>query len=134
PGLRPARRLRSAAVQPALRVSRITPRAAVALTVVAGFALWGALAFEESVPHFFFDELYYMKAGVSFGQGHGLRFRGHAWGYGPLFPIVIGGIVRLTPNQEVTYEVVKLFNAACFALAAVPIYLLARRLLAPWPS
>jgi hypothetical protein len=112
----------------------VSPRVAVGLAAVSAFVLWGLLAYEATVPRFFLDELYYMRAGVSFGQGHGLRFRDQGWGYGPLFPVLIGAVVRLTPDQEATYEVVKLVNAACFALATVPVYLLARRLLEPWPS
>ena len=59
------------------------------ITVVVSFALWGLLAYRASVPRFFLDELSYMKAGTSFAQGDGLRFRGQAWGFGALYPILI---------------------------------------------
>jgi hypothetical protein len=113
---------------------RVSPRVAVALIAVASFVLWGVLGYEASVPRFFIDELYYMKTGVSFAQGNGLQFEGSSWGYGPVFPVLVGAIVRLTPNQEVAYELVKVANALFIALAAVPIYLLSRRMLPPWPS
>ncbi len=104
------------------------------LIVLLSFGVWGVLGYEASVPRFFMDELYYMKAGVSFAQGHGLQFEGGSWGYGPLFPLLIAGFVRLTSSQESAYELLKVANAAFFALASVPIYLLARRLLPAWPS
>ncbi len=44
------------------------------------------------------------------------------------------GCFRLVPDRVEAYEAAKLLNALLFALAAVPFYLLARRLLAPWPS
>ena len=112
----------------------VSPRVALAFIVLASFALWATLGYVASVPRFFMDEIYYMKTAVSFAQGHGLQFEGAPWGYGPLFPVVVGAIVRLTPNQEVAYELVKVMNALLFALAAIPVYLLSRRLLPPWPS
>ncbi len=116
------------------RVSPVSPRAAITTTVLLSFAVWAVLGYAASVPRFFMDELYYMKAGVSFGQGHGLQFEGQSWGYGPLFPLLIGGLVKVTSSQETAYELLKVANAAFFALASLPIYLLARRLLPPWPS
>lgn len=113
---------------------RVTPRVAVGLIAVASFALWGTLGYAASVPRFFTDELAYMKTAVSFAQGHGLHFEGTSWGYGPVFPVLVGVIVRSTPNQEVAYELLKLANALFLALAIVPIYLLSRRVLPPWPS
>ena len=114
--------------------SRVTPRTAVIAIALFTFAVWAALGYAASVPRFFQDELYYMKAGVSVAQGRGLQFEGQGWGYGPVFPVLIAGIVKLTPSQESAYVLIKLANAAFFALALAPIYLVARRLLPPWPS
>jgi hypothetical protein len=114
--------------------SRVSPPVAVAVIALSSFAVWAALGYAASAPRFFMDELYYMKAGVSLAQGHGLQFEGTSWGYGPIFPLVIAGLVRATSSQETTYELIKVANAAFFALASAPIYLLARRVLAPWPS
>ena len=117
-----------------LRGQHLSPRVAVALIAVASFALWGALGHAASVPRFFMDELEYTKTGVSIAQGHGLQFEGTSWGFGPAFPLLAGAIVRLTSNQEVAYELLKAANALFFALATIPVYLLSRRLLPPWPS
>ncbi len=113
---------------------RLSPGVAVAVIALLSFVVCAALGYAASVPRFFMDELYYMKAGVSVGQGHGLQFEGRSWGYGPILPLLIGGLVRLTGSQETTYTLVKVANAAFFALTLVPIYLVSRRLLRPWPS
>ena len=74
------------------RVSPVSPWAAITTIALLSFAVWAVLGYEASVPRFFMDELYYMKAGVSFAQGHGLQFEGQSWGYGPLFPLLIAGL------------------------------------------
>lgn len=116
------------------RAHPVTPPTAVAVVALLSFGFWALLASRAAVPRFFLDELAYMRAGTSLAHGHGLRFRGQAWGYGPLYPIVIGGLVRISSAPERAYELVKLVNAMFFALASFPIYLVARRLLAPKPS
>lgn len=114
---------RAAASGPGVAVAAI-----VSIAMVA-YAVYGYLA---SVPRFLLDELYYLEAGTSLAQGDGLRFRGDAWGYGPVFPTVIAGVVRLTASQETSYGLVKLLGAVAFALALIPVYLLARRYVPPW--
>ncbi len=116
------------------RARLVTPPTGVAVVVLVSFGLWALLASRASVPRFFLDELSYMKAGSSLAHGHGLRFRGLAWGYGPLYPIVIAAFTRISSSPEQAYEVVKLANALFFALASIPVYLVARRLLSPRPS
>ena len=77
------------------RAHPVTPPTAVAVVALLSFGFWALLASRAAVPRFFLDELAYMRAGTSLAHGHGLRFRGQAWGYGPLYPIVIGGLVLL---------------------------------------
>lgn len=106
----------------------------IAAVVGAAFAVLALLGVAASTPRFFNDELFYMEAGVSLGQGDGLAFRGEEWGYGPVYPALIAFLVRLTGDQETTYDLVKVLNALCFALAAVPVFVLARRLLPRRPA
>jgi hypothetical protein len=75
-----------------------------------------------------------MKSGASLAAGTGLGYHGQSWGYGPVFPLLIAGITWVTPDQEAAYELVKALNALAFAAAAVPVYLLGRRVLRPWWS
>ena len=110
------------------------PALAVVAVAVAAFAGLAILSLVVPVPRFFLDELFYMEAAVNLGEGDGLRFRDEAWGYGPLYPILLSGVVRATASQETTYELAKVMNALWFAVATVPLYLLARQVIRPWPS
>ncbi len=116
------------------RHRRLQALPALGLVVAAGWVVLAVAAALASVPRFFFDELYYMEAGVSLGQGDGLAFRGEDWGFGAVYPSLISVLVRLTADQETTYTLVKLLNVTCFTLAAIPTYLLARRVLAARPA
>jgi hypothetical protein len=104
---------------------------AVGLVALAALAV---LAHLVPVPRFFLDELFYSEAAVNHAEGRGLEFRGEAWEYGAAYPLVLSALVRLTSSQETTYELAKLANVAFFTAAAVPVYLLARQVLRPWPS
>jgi Dolichyl-phosphate-mannose-protein mannosyltransferase len=108
-----------------------TTLAALVVLAFVAYAVYGAFA---TVPRFLLDELYYLEAGTSLGQGHGLRFREQSWGYGPVFPGLISILVRLTTDQELTVALVRVVNAAAYALTLVPVYFLARRLLRPWSA
>lgn len=102
--------------------------------VAISFVAYAAYGYAASVPRFLLDELYYLEAGTSLGEGRGLAFRGDDWGYGPLFPAVIAIVVRLTSDQETTVAIIRLVNAAAFAAALVPVYLLARRVVSSWSA
>lgn len=80
------------------------------------------------------DELRYTLAARALADGEWLNLRGHGYGYGALYPLVLSPIVALSDNVAAAYPLFKLANALLFALAAVPIYLLARRLLSEWWS
>jgi hypothetical protein len=115
-------------------LGRVRASFAVAAIVVVAFALYATLAASVGSPRVFTDELLYLEAAASFAGGDGLGVRGEAYEYAPLYPLLLSGVLRLAPDRETAYEVAKILNALLFALAAVPIYLLARRLLGPWPS
>jgi hypothetical protein len=80
------------------------------------------------------DELRYTLAAQSVLDGGWLKLRGHAYGYGPVYPLTLAPIVWVAGSVEAAYAFFKVVNALLFALAAVPIYFLARRLLTPWWS
>jgi hypothetical protein len=101
----------------------------LALIVLVSAIGLAVVAVEANVPRFFMDELYYMKAGVSLADGHGLAFEGTSWGYGPLHPLLVAAVVRTTHDQVAAYEALKIANSLFFALTLVPIYLVARRTL-----
>ncbi len=75
-----------------------------------------------------------MEAAASLADGEGLQVRGEPYRYGALYPTVAAPVVALAGDREAAYALLKVLNSLLFALTAVPAYLLARRLLEPWPS
>ena len=88
------------------------------------------------------DEERYLIAASSLVEGEGLSLRGQDYGFGPLLPLVLAAILRVAGSVDAAYDWFKAANALFFALTAVPVYLLARRLVSrggrwsrrPWPS
>jgi hypothetical protein len=77
------------------------------------------------------DELVYADLARSFGTTGHFAIRGEpfsAWSFGPLYPILIAPIFRFA-DPTTAYVLVKTANSLLFSLAAVPAYLLARRVL-----
>ncbi|MBA3734351.1 MAG: hypothetical protein H0W90_03995 [Actinobacteria bacterium] len=106
----------------------------VSALVLVAFAVYGLLAHLVENPRIFVDELIYMDASASVTHGHGLQVRGEAYGGAPGYPLLLAPLQLLSANRSTAYELIKLANAFLFALAGVPIYLLARRLIAFRPS
>ncbi len=106
-------------------------RAALAVGALVLVALigYGVLSTFVAAPRVFGDEVIYLDAGDSLADGHGLRVQAQPYGRGPGYPATIAPIASVTQDRSTVYFWTKLANALWFALAAVPIYLLARRLL-----
>jgi hypothetical protein len=85
-------------------------------------------------PRAFADELLYFDTGSSIAEGDGLAFRGEPYRYAPLYPALLASVHVVAADREVAYELAKAMNALLFALTVVPVFLLARRVLPPWPS
>jgi hypothetical protein len=97
--------------------------------VLAAAALWGTLGQQLDVPTVFGDELIHWDASRSLASGHGLAVRGGGYGFGPLYPAILAPVHLLTSTDLDAYRWARLLDALVFALAAVPGYLLARRVL-----
>ena len=65
-------------------------------------------------------------------KGRVSRLRGGEYGFGPLYALVLAGILLVSSGLAAAYDVFKAANALFFALTAVPVYLLARRLVSEW--
>ena len=100
--------------------------------VVGAFLLYALLATGVDGPRVHPDEELYTMGASSLAGGQGLTLRGQHFGFGPLFPALLAAIIRLTGSVDAAYEWFKVANAFCFALTAVPVYLLARRLASAW--
>jgi hypothetical protein len=100
--------------------------------IVLGAALvWGVLGQALDVPTVFGDELVYWDAARSLAAGDGLAVREGAFGFGPVYPSLLALVHLLVDDALGAYRVAKAMGAVLFALAAVPVFLLARRTLPP---
>lgn len=110
------------------------PVLGLAAVVVSAFVVYALAGAAIGSPHAFADELLYFEAATSVAEGDGLSVRGRSYAYGPLYPLAVAPLVRLAPNLEEAWIAAKVLNALFLALTAVPVFLLARRLLDPWPA
>ena len=108
------------------------PAVAVGLVVAVTFALYALLALAVEAPRVHPDEVRYLIAASSLVEGEGLGLRGEDYGLGPLLALVLAGILRVAGSVDAAYDWFKAANALFFALTAVPLYLLARRLVSAW--
>jgi hypothetical protein len=98
--------------------------------VISSFALRAWLAREMLGPFIMVDELIYSELARSFAAGDGFQVRDvPATGFSLVYPILISPVYRLSDSLPDAYAAVKTLNALFMSLAAVPAYLLARRLL-----
>lgn len=125
---------RSVAVGRDDRIAVRWPALALGAVVLAAALAYGAAAQLVPMPVLNPDELRYTLAARALADGEWLSLRGHEYGYGPLYPTVLAPIVALAGNIETAYPWFKAANALLFALAAVPVYFIARRLLSQWWS
>lgn len=116
---------------PAARTDR-RPAVVLGLVVVGAFALYALLALAVHGPRVHPDEERYLIAASSLVEGEGLTMRGGSYGYGPLLALVLAAIIRLAGSIDAAYDWFKAANALFFALTAIPVYLLARRLVTAW--
>ena len=109
------------------------------ILVLAAIAIGVALLYASaaqlvSTPRVHPDEHIYGGGGASLGEGDGLRLRGEPYELGPVYPTILASVLVTAGDRETAYRVYKVVNGLLFALAAIPIYLVARRLLRPWWS
>jgi hypothetical protein len=95
---------------------------------------YGAAAQLVPMPVLNPDELRYTLAARDLADGGWLGLRGHHYGYGPLYPSVLAPILALSGSVATAYPFFKIANALLFAVTAVPVFFIARRLLSPWWS
>lgn len=119
------------------------PDRAVAWARESPATLWvGLIVAGSTLAHFLFalavpapwiipDELIYSELAKSFAATAHFEVRGlpfSAWSFGPLYPMLISPAYRLAGSLPAAYVLVKLINAGTISTAAIPAYLLAKRL------
>jgi hypothetical protein len=102
------------------------------LVVVAALGVYVLLSTGVDGPRVHPDEEIYAAAASSLVEGEGLTMRGADYGFGPVLPLVLAAIIRLAGDVDTAYAWFKAANALFFALTAVPVFLLARRLVSDW--
>jgi hypothetical protein len=112
--------------------NRRWPVIALGLVTVGAFVLYTLLSLFIGGPRVHPDEVRYVIAASSLVEGEGLTLRGEDYGFGPLLALVLAGILRVAGSVDSAYDWFKAANALFFALTAVPVYLLARRLVSGW--
>jgi dolichyl-phosphate-mannose-protein mannosyltransferase len=102
---------------------------------VLGIALLSALFYyllgrRMVAPFILTDELIYSDAAKSFAAHGTLFVRDHSWvALAPIYPVVISPAWAIFTHIPDAYAAAKVINSIVMSLAAVPAYLLARRVL-----
>lgn len=100
--------------------------------VLASVAVRYAFGRRMVAPWIMVDEIVYSELAKSFAaSGHFLIRDEPAGSYGVVYPVLISPAYRLFASVPDAYAAAKAINAALMSLAAVPAYLLARRVLQP---
>jgi hypothetical protein len=80
-------------------------------------------------PFIMVDELIYSDLARSLAAGHGLEVRGEPYLVSLIYPLLLAPVYALFDSLPDAYAAVKVVNAIVMSLAAIPAYLLARRVL-----
>jgi hypothetical protein len=120
--------------RPAVGVLELHAALWLAGLVALSAAIRFAVALWMPVPWIFADELRYSEFAKSFAVDGHFSVRGvGGLDVGPLYPVLISPAYAVFSSVPHAYVAVKAINAVVMSLAAVPAYLLARRLLTrPW--
>jgi hypothetical protein len=95
--------------------------------------LW--LVHEMPGPYIFVDELIYSELAKSLADTRSFAIRGvPVHGYSILYPALIAPAYRLFDALPDAYAAAKATNAVAMSFAAVPAWLLARRVVGRWPA
>ncbi len=111
-------------------VDAIPAWAWLVLLVGVSFAVRTGLALRDPSPWIFQDELLYSEFAKSFAAtGHfALRESPGTGGFGVVYPLLISPAWALFAKVPTAYGAAKVVNSLVMSLAAVPVYLIARRL------
>ena len=110
------------------RVATISAGWLLAGLVGLSFAARWLLAAAHTTPVYFPDEYIYSAIARSLAEGDGIAIRGHAAGFPALLQPLLNAPFWLFDEPAVAYRLTQGLNALAMSLAAVPVYLIARRL------
>ncbi len=114
---------------------RVPPWAWLGCLVLASFAFRAWLARGMVGPIVLFDEIVYSELAKSFAASREFLIRDvPSSGYGAVYPLLLSPAYAAFDSLVDAYAAVKTINALVMSLAAVPAYLIARRVVGPWLS
>ena len=106
----------------------------LAVVIVLVTAVHVLLVAGNQGPWVFYDELGYQKLAQSLGEtGRLALFGKQGLSDSPLYPLVLSPLYALHLSATAAYEWTKIVNCVSMSLAIVPIYKIARFVLAPGP-
>ena len=102
--------------------------------VAVSAAVRFVLSRSSPAPWIFVDELIYSELAKGIASGEGLTIRDVPSGgaYGVVYPVLLAPAYAVFDSLPHAYAAAKATNAVVMSLAAVPAYLLARRLVGQW--
>jgi glycosyltransferase involved in cell wall biosynthesis len=85
------------------------------------------LALRVKSPWIMVDELVYSDTARSIADGAGFTIRGHAAGYGYVYPLLLSIAYAVADRMTDVYGLARVLNALLMCSVVLPVYLLARR-------
>ena len=117
------------------RLARVPVWAWLAGLVVLSAVFRYGLSRRVVAPWIMVDELIYSELAKSFAQtGHFLIRDVHHGAYGVVYPLLIAPAWRVFGSVQDAYAAAKTIGSVLMSLTAIPVYFLARRVVAPAPS
>jgi hypothetical protein len=117
------------------RVAAVPARLVLAGIVAASFAVRFVMALGHTTPLYFPDEYIYSAIARSLAEHGRPMIRGHAAHFPAMIEPLLAAPFWLTHDPELAYRLTQAENALAMSLAAIPVYLLMRRLGAgAWPA
>lgn len=121
------------AALPALQRTRslsrgLTARVGLTLVVATSFAVRVVASAAHPAPAYFPDEYLYTAIARSLGAGHAPSVRGAPAHFPALLEPILAAPLQALASPELAFRLTQMENALAMSLAAVPVYLLARRL------
>jgi len=109
-------------------ISAYTARLQLAAIVALSFVLRSIAALGHASPRYFPDEYIYSSLARSIAQGKGLQIRGGAAHFPALLEPLLSSPFWLSGDAATAYRLTLIWHALAMSLAAVPMFLLCRRL------
>ncbi len=109
-------------------ISAYTARLQLTAVVALSFVLRSIAALGHTSPRYFPDEYIYASLARSIAEGKGLQIRGGAANFPALLEPLLSSPFWLSGDAATAYRLTLLWHALAMSLAAVPVFMLCRRL------